>query len=373
MSQANFHSSFPAKLILLFMAFIVASAAFGGFFEKWTFRDGTKFSAVAMMDGTAERPFVYRQLVPTVTNLIDQVTPDQIRNKFQSALAENPEKRNFIWRYFPNATESAQAENLWRYYVFYGLTFSCMFLAILAMRQLCIMVTHDKPAATLAAFVMALIFPILQTEGGFFYDIPELLFMALAVIFAMRGQWLALALLTAAATYNKESFLFFVIALYPFLRMHYSAKGSVLIELLLVAIAVVINLVVKWYFAGNPGDVVQSQLISHLLWLIQPSSYFEFEVNYGVPTPKGFNIIHILLLVFLIRGAWKYVPPVFNKHLLIALVINVPLFLAFCYQGELRNLSLLFMGLLLIICINISLTLQHWYRGQRELPFKAQA
>lgn len=350
------------------MAFIVASASFGGFFEKWNFRDGTEFSAIAMMDGTAERPFVYRQLLPTLANAVDQVVPVSLKDKFQNALAENPEKRNFIWRYFPNATDSTQTENLLRYYTLYGLTFLCMFLAIFAMRHLGIMVIGDRAAATLAAFAMALIFPILQTEGGFFYDIPELLFMSLAVILSMRGKWLVLAIVVALATYNKESFLLFVVALYPFLYQRSGLKASLVIEFLLLAIALGINLAVKWYFSDNPGWVVEFQLMSHILWLLQPGSYFEFEVNYGMPTPKGFNIIHVLLVAFLVRNAWKHIPSVFRKHVLVALLINVPLFLAFCYQGELRNLSLLFVGLLLIILINISLVLQRGYTGSTHLP-----
>ena len=355
--------------MLLFMAFIVAAIAFGGFFEKWTFRDGTKFSAIAMMDGTAERPFVYRQLLPTLANLADRVTPAGIKAKFQNALAENPLKRNMILRFFPNATESADTQNLLRYYALFALTFLSMLLAIFAMRHLCLLLYHDAPAATLAAFAMALLFPILLTEGGYFYDLPELLFMALAVILAWQGRWLLLALVTALATYNKESFLFFVVTLYPLLRTRFSRKTALLIEAGLLAIAVAINIAVKWHYAANPGEIVQSQLLSHLLWLLRPASYLEFEVNYGFPTPKGFNIIHILLLVFLFRNAWRHFPPAFRQHLYIALAINLPLFLAFCYQGELRNLSMLNMGLLVAIMVNISLLLQRHYAGRSDLPF----
>lgn len=356
--------------MLFFMAFMVASIAFGGFFQKWNFRDGTKFSGIAMMDGTAERPFIYRQLLPATADLIDQLTPQIIKQKFTSAIAADPEKRNMILRFFPRATDSANIDNLWRYYTLYGLSFLAMLLAIFAMRHLCMLLYGDSPSATLAAFAMALIFPVLQTEGGYFYDIPELMFMALAVALAIKGRWLLLAIVTVLATFNKESFLLFAITLFPFLRKRYDLRASILIEGLLLAIAAAVNLAVKWYFADNPGEVVESQLVSHLLWLLHPGSYFEFEVNYGVPTPKGFNIIHILIVALLARRAWKHFQPAFRKHVYIALAINIPLFLAFCYQGELRNLSMLFIGLLMMIFINISLVLQRWYRGSAVLPFQ---
>jgi hypothetical protein len=345
--------------MLLFMAFIVASIAFGGFFQKWNFRDGTKFSGIAMMEGTAERPFVYRQLLPAIANLVDQATPQSIKQRFTQAISHDPEKRNIIQRFFPHATDSDDTDNLWRYYTLYCLSFISMLLAIFAMRHLCMVLYSDSHAATLAAFVMALIFPILQTEGGYFYDIPELMFMALAAALAFKGRWLLLAIVTLLATFNKESFLLFVLTLFPFLRERYSLRSTILIEALLLAIAAAVNLTVKWYFADNPGEVVESQLVSHLLWLLHPGSYFEFEVNYGVPTPKGFNIIHIVIVALLVKQAWKYFRPALRQHLYIALAINIPLFLAFCYQGELRNLSMLFIGLLLMIFINISLVLQH--------------
>ncbi len=348
------------KLLLLFIAFIVAAASYGGFFQKWEFRDGTTYSAPTMFDGTAERPFVYRQLLPSMANLIEQATPDHISQGFQNWLAKDPAKHNMIYRYFPNAKDSAASSYSLRYYALYGLSFGSLFLAIFALRALCRELNPDLPAATLAALTFVLILPLMLTEGGYFYDMPELLFMALAVLMVIRGQIWWLVAVTELATFNKESFLFFVLTLYPFLRARFSLRQTVLIELLLLAIAAAINLVVKLHYAGNIGEPVQSQLVEHLLWLMKPSSYFAFEVNYGVPMPKGFNIVHFILLGILVRNGWHYMTPTVRQHFWIALVINLPLFLAFCYEGELRNLSMLYMTLVILMSINISQCLQRY-------------
>ena len=356
-----------ARILLIFIAFIIAAASFGGFFLKWEFRDGTHHSAIEMLDGTAKRPFVYRQLLPTMANLVERITPERINQGFQNWLAADPLKHNLIHRFFPNAIDSTNTAYSVRYYALYGLTFGALFLAIFALRAVCHELYPDIPAATLAAFTFALVFPVMLTEGGYFYDMPELLFMALAILLALRGQVVWLGVLTALATYNKESFLLFVITLYPFLRQRFSLRQTLAIEAVLLAIAVAINIVIKLQYADNIGAPVESQLVSHVLWLLKLSSYFAFEVNYGVPTPKGFNILHFILLGILIRQGWRYVPPAVRQHFWIAFVINLPLFLAFCYEGELRNLSMLYMTLVVLITINISRCLQRFY-GAGAIP-----
>lgn len=363
-----FPQTLSAKILLIFIAFIVASASYGAFFQKWEFRDGTTYSAIEMFEGTAKRPFVYRQLLPSIANAVEYLTPERINKGFQHWLGANPLKHNMLYRYFPNAKDSTNLAYSVRYYTLYGLAFGSLFLAIFAMRALCREFIPDMPAATLAAFTFAIIFPIMLTEGGYFYDMPELLFMALAVLLAIRGHILLLAIVVALATFNKESFLFFVITLYPFLRTKFSLRNTVIIEIALLAIATIINIVMKLHYANNIGEPVESQLVEHVLWLLKPSSYFSFEVNYGMPAPKGFNIIHVLVLAILVRSGWRHITPAVRQHFWIALVINLPLFLAFCYEGELRNLSMLYMTLVILIAVNISQCLQRFYQGQVDLP-----
>lgn len=368
MNKSLLWHSLSTKLVLIFLAFIVASASFSGFFEKWNFRDGTRMSGMRTVDGTAYRPFVYRQLLPSMARFAEKVTPPSINKKFQDWLAQDPMRRNMIYRYFPNATDSADVKYAVRYYTLYSLTFASLFFAIFAIRALCYELYADMPAATLAAFTMALLLPVFMTEGGFFYDMPELLFMALAVLLAIKGRIVLLAIAVALGTVNKESFLLFVLTLFPFLRTRFSLRATLGIEAILLGIALVINLLIKMYYADNPGDLVQTQLLSHIKWLLHPSAYMEFEVNYSMPTPKGFNIVHLVLIALVAGNAWRYLSPTIRQHFWIAFIINFPLFLAFCYRGELRNLSMLYVTLVLMICINISMFLQRWYRGKVFFP-----
>ncbi|HYG32108.1 MAG TPA: hypothetical protein VD810_03875 [Methylophilaceae bacterium] len=357
-----------ARITFIFLCYVVAAASFGGFFEKWAFRDGMAYSAIEMMDGESKRPFVYRQLFPATANLINSLVPQEINDKFTSWLTADPPKRNFIYRYFSNAKDSTNPEYMLRYYVLFGMCFASYFLGILALRAACMEFYPDRVAATLAAFSIALIFPMLTTEGGYMYDMAELMFMALAVLLAAKGNIVLLALMVGLATFNKESFLLFVFALYPFIRARFSMKHTIAIGGLLLGIAAAINLAVKLYYAGNPGGFVVNQLPEHIYWLLDPRSYFLFEVNYGAVTTKGFHVIHLIIVAFIIRAAWRYLTPTLRQHVLIAAAINIPFFIVFCYQGELRNLSMLFVGFTLMVSIAISRYLQRLYGATGMAP-----
>src|SRR5690349_7207381 len=105
--QTRLHDS-VSKVFLVFICFFVSAVSFGGFFEKWNFRDGTTFSGMAVVEGTAKRPFVYRQLLPAITNLADRAVPASLDQRFQGWLARDPKHHNMIFSYFPNATDSAK-------------------------------------------------------------------------------------------------------------------------------------------------------------------------------------------------------------------------------------------------------------------------
>lgn len=361
-----------SKLVVYFLCYLIAAISFGGFFEKWAFRDERMDrSAIEMLDGVAKRPYVYRQLLPATANLVNKIVPEHLNKEFADWLAAEPEKHNFIYRYFTKAKDSTNPAYVLRYYVLFVLCFASYLLGILALKAVCHEIYPDETAAMLAAFLMALIFPLLTTQSGYMYDMAELLFMALAVLSAIRGRILLLACITALATFNKESFFFFILTLYPFFREKFSMRKTLAIETGLLAVGGAVNLLVKLYYADNPGGVVEEQLLRHLEWLLNPSSYFLFEVNYGAVTPKGFSVIYLIILAFLVRNAWTYLPPAFKRHGLIALAINLPLFIAFCYQGELRNLSMLFVTFAVLLCINISRHLQQHYRGNDVTPQKS--
>jgi hypothetical protein len=62
------------------------------------------------------------------------------------------------------------------------------------------------------------------------------------------------------------------------------------------------------------------------------------------------------LLAWTFWRGWRYLPATVQRHALVAAVINIPLYLLFCWPGEIRNLSLLYIVFLLLLAVNLN----HW-------------
>ncbi|QBQ98325.1 hypothetical protein [Paraburkholderia pallida] len=339
------------QILLVFVYFLVASASFNGFFLKWHLRDGMpEASLPKMLDGTADRPYVYRRLLPSVANGIEHLLPSSVKQRADALLLDDRPAHHPIARYYAGTPDSRDARYALRYYMVYAMSFGALLAALLVLRGVCLDLRSEPVSATLAPLAFALILPLLMAEGGYYYDMAELLFMALAVRYALRARILALAVLTALAAYNKESFLFFVFTLYPFLRVRLPVRRTLGVQGALLGIAVVVNLVVKAQFAHNAGDVVVQNFGVNLRYLSNALNYLQFEYNYGVLTTKGFNVVHLFLMAVLVRLAWPRLPLRLRQSFLIAAAINVPLFLAFGCFDELRGLSFLYVGFVMILC-----------------------
>ena len=72
-------------------------------------------------------------------------------------------------------------------------------------------------------------------------------------------------------------------------------------------------------------------------------------MTYGIPGPKGFFLATLALIFIIVVRGVSQVSPVMKSHLFIVMSINVPLFLAFCATGELRNLSMTFVGFVVLM------------------------
>ncbi|CAB3797889.1 hypothetical protein [Pararobbsia alpina] len=346
-----------AWILLIFIYYIAAASSFGGFFTKWHFRDDSPMSLRLALDGTQKRPFVYRQLLPSTANLIDSVIPEKVKVPLLHKLAGDTPDANPIQRFFPGATDAVVPEYAVRYLIVYVMTFLSMFAALFVIRAVCIELIGDRVAATLAPIVISAVFPLILTEGGYFYDMPEVLFMALGIWLTLRRRLVSLVVVVFLATLNKESYLLFVLTLYPIAAMRYSRPQSGLLIGVLLAVAAAVNMAVKHRYMGNGGGMMEYQLAEHARFLLNPLNYLRTEINYGVSTTKGFHILHLLLIGILAKIGWRSLPPAVRTQTWLAALISVPLFIAFCFKDELRNLSLLTMPFAFLVCATISVVL----------------
>ncbi len=357
-------------LFLLFAYGFAAAAGFNGFVGKYGFHDmpdsfeaTQRYAFTRMMDQSAERPFVYRQLLPLIARGVEDTMAPQRRealgHRIVAALHSNWSLEHTFGR-----SSAMQPRFALSYLIVYTLTFFSFFAALLFMRSVCLSLTGDPVAATLAPLAFAVVTPLLMSKNGYFYDFPEILFMSLGAWLALRDRWVTLAVVTAVATLNKETYFLFALALMPFMIHGKPAWRDGLKIAAVVAAGVSVNLAVKAYYVDSPGAPIEIHLRDNLQFYLNPLSYLRLAINYGVVTPNAFFVVNLALVAALVVRAWPMLPRPMRRHAVICAVINFPLFFVFCAPEELRNLSLLYLTLTVLIAFN----LMRWIRATQDAP-----
>ncbi|WP_058188946.1 hypothetical protein [Terracidiphilus gabretensis] len=95
----------------------------------------------------------------------------------------------------------------------------------------------------------------------------------------------------------------------------------------------------------------QVQFFTHLQTLL-----FATDKTYGITTLSAATVFPMALLAWTAWRAWPRLPAILRSHASIAAAVNVPLFVLLCAPGELRNLSLLYIALLVVLAT----TLNRW-------------
>ena len=346
------------KCMLIFLILIVSAAGYCGFFLKWAFReDSPDFGFQAMLENTAKKPFIHRQLLPVVVKETVEVFPEQTKEKLSANLLE---KKHIEKRF---AQSNIPEKYVLEYYLMFIFCFLSFFAAIWILRSLLSEILQDKFAGTLGAILFALLFPFFEVLGGYYYDCLEVLFYFLAAKFALRGNFIALFILAPIATWNKESFFFFLATLYPLTRKKFDFKKSVAITLGTMFVAGLAYLFVKQTFINNPGDMADLRIFEHLEMFFDPSTYFLSDSIYGVPLPSRMFFLHIIYVVWLIKNYWKNLSEEWKLHAKFALIINGILYWLFVVPGELRDLSMLYLSLMILTSYFLRDIFQKNYAG----------
>jgi hypothetical protein len=357
MFTATFRSKLYIRLCCFVLFFLVAAVSFSGFYAKWHFNeadvpgDNSAASFEGVVEGTAQRPVIYRQLIPWVDNFADRVTTPATKQWLYSHRGEGEDATLYAMSASPTANKQTY---FFRYLVQYAATFLFALLAVYALYFLCLAVDVPPPAALLASILFMLLFPYFLTGGGYSYDFAELAFFGLAFLIASKLDWWWLIPLAALGEWNKETFVLFVITLYPILRSRISrARAAVAISVLcLVCLAV--YLPIRLHFAHNPtggGGGWHDQLRA---FTSPAAMLYSTEETYGVRALKLSTLLPLSLLLWTAVRGWKHLSPAIQRHAQIAAAINMPLYFLFCAQGEMRDLSLLYMSFLLLLAGNLN-------------------
>ena len=372
MSSTHTVSKLYYRLCCCVLFFVAAAASFNGYYDKWHFREagttasmpGASFDAMA--EGTARRPFVYRQMLPMVATWIAVRVPEQAQDRlyatrlysgrlFRDDLIDSPMARDRTW--------------FLRYWIVYAMAFLFAWIAVFAMYLAGKATGYPPAAAALAAIAMILLIPYFLTRGGFFFDYPELAFLALGVWMALKFDWWWIIPVAALAAWNKESFLLFIPALYPLLRQRSSRASALAGTAVLGSTCAVVYFLLRLRFQHNLGGPVEIHLMDQVQYLLHPLNILLGERTYGVIVLQGFNPLVVTLIVWTAWRGWHSLPGAMQRHAQIAAFINFPLYLVCCVPGELRDLSLLYVTLLLLMAANLT----EWIGGQAKAASREPA
>jgi hypothetical protein len=353
------------RICLLSLFFLAAAASFNGYYGKWHFREaGTgqymaNGAIDAILDGTACRPFVYRQLLPMTAKWIDSEIPEGAKTRmlvspsnggptFLSRLIDSPLARDRTW--------------FLRYWIVYALAFLSAWVAAAALFELGKAFGFPAPAAALGAIGFLLLVPYLLTVGGYFYDYPELAFCAVTAWMAIRCGWWWMVPVAAVATWNKETFPLFVLMLYPLMRVRHSRIAALTGTGVTVAACAGVDALLWARYGHNPsaGQNTLDRLSAHVHFLTHFFSSPFREATYGLPENAVFLFLLLALIAWTALRGWGKLPLPARGHAKIGLAVNVPLYVLFCQAGELRDFGLLGVALFLLMTVNLSQWVGNW-------------
>jgi hypothetical protein len=257
---------------------------------------------MAMVMGTADRPFVYRALLPFLVAWLTPLLP----LTWAQAITQLPFIDMLCAQFH---APDYPREVLW---MMLGMYFALMGF-LWALRYLMRVVGFTEWARTWVPVIALILLPMFYLYGKL-YDLPALFLFTLAFALLIAQRWKLYLLVFAVGTLNKETMILIalIFAVYGFRRLPKAPYwGLLALQLLVFAL---IKGGLNWYFQNNPGSVVEMHL--DLQWQAFWLSPFDALI-WGV------------LLALGIGYRWAEKPVVLRY----ALVILVPLVISHVFLG----------------------------------------
>jgi len=334
-------------LMLMLLYAIAASQAVWSFAYKWTtIANHPEYSLEKIMDGSSPKPYAFRVLVPDAINLASNMVPEQ----FSGVLIER--SRLMLEAVLGTHYTGMLNDRLALGYALAMISaFLFLFLTLILFRATSILYFEKTQVSKVVQDFSPIAYALLLTisyraHNGFIYDHFEIFIFSLYILLKKRRMFFLSISVLILAIFNKETAIFFpvfgaVIAWSEERRLTGKDLGRIMIESLLVMAGFV---TVRIMLMDHPGSSTEWHFFTNLeFWL---SWYPLFAITTPhfplLPLPKPSNIVISWALLLMIFGYWREKPREIRALLLIAGLINIPLFILFCYQDEYRNLSLMF-------------------------------
>ncbi len=352
LSRKSIRKYFQSVMVLLLL-FFASAASFSGFYTRYHFFETESWNARRcvhkMIDMTADRPYVYRQLVPYLARTIDAHVPEGIKTKLANSKGPNGETV-YSAIFDMNISQSSDAlfELLCVYIIAFAFCCCSSFVMYLLLREQRFRIIESLLATV---FLMLLIPYFMTNGGGEFYDYSELAFFCVSILLVMKKKIVYLIPVAILATFNKESYLFFVISMFPVFSYFYNKWKAILATIGFSAISGVVYMWLRNIFAHSGGGSIEYHLYEQMLYFTNPGFLWgHFSLMYGILLPGPLTLIPLGILIALYSTSKARISLYMRRQAIWAFAITLPLFVLFCHPGEARNWSMLYPVLGTAIC-----------------------
>ena len=287
-------------LIIIVTSFIVAGSSIVSM--------GFDFNHVAkyldMIDGSAQRPFVTRALIPQTIHLISDITPETVKNEInnfpeRSGLASfiTSEAEDHHNTYYQNAKAFICANRFYDYTIGAIIVYLSIFLFIIVFRKLLKTVyVASNLFYDLTAIIAQLLVTTCFIEGHYIYDFPSLFFSVLFVYLMLNEKWSLLLLQFTFFAFHKETSIFFIIlfVLMWYYKRNIEKKKFALITIYFCSIYIFARILYNIIFHNNFGESLELHLIHNIMFFMT-----KLDIS---------NAISYLVIFFLIFYKWSLKP-----------------------------------------------------------------
>lgn len=272
-----------------------------------------------MVYGKANKPYVYRLLIPSTVRLIQAILPMQTRININNTLYDNPTIRDVV------ETLGWEQDFLVDYIIVLILLLISLYGFLSSLKYLIDgLFQAPQPFIDVMALLIVASLPLLFKYYNYIYDFPALFLFTLGLGLLAHRQWHLYLMVFIFSCFNKEttillSMIFFI----HFFRsnMDQGLFWKYLIIQILFFLA--IKTIISYLYWNNPGSFVEFHLYDYNLILLR-------KINL-IPT-----LAIWLPIIFLIFYKWYEKPKLIRDSLWILVpLVTFTLFLGFL--DELRD------------------------------------
>jgi hypothetical protein len=225
-----------------------------------------------LIEGTANRPFVYRALIPAITRTIVAIIPLELRSEFiavaTSSVKFQKESKRLGW----------EIEYLPEYCIALALVYSALLAFPFVLRSLFVSlyetekyITNMVPIAVLLGLP-----PFFHAGTHYLYDFPAIMFFTLGLLFLVKRRWLLFYFVYGLGCINKETMVFTSVAFVLLYAKLLPVRWTSIHLFLQVLIFAIVKGFLTYFYGTNAGGIVELHLYGNIHQLLLPYTLEQF-------------------------------------------------------------------------------------------------